>query len=306
MMDNDISIALATYNGEKYINELLDSINQQTYKNFILHICDDGSTDNTVNAIQSHPLFLNGKAIIHSCDGGLGALRNFKRTITYCNTKYICPCDQDDYWESSKLETLYRFIKEKEAEQNKPILIFSDLEIVDSELNCIHESFYSVSNKSRECHNPEDFLISNHIPGCVMMFNHELKVIFEPIPDDVRMHDWWIALIAAYYGEIFYCNATLIKYRQHGGNVVGASGMLNFGGIKLSVLKNIPESLRRSKNITRRFSERYKLLPKISNEHQKFLDLALGEISLRNRFSLLKSSKSGEAGLLRNIVWWFI
>ncbi|WP_124038257.1 hypothetical protein [Klebsiella pneumoniae] len=90
-----------------------------------------------------------------------------------------------------------------------------------------------------------------------MMFNRSLKNLFDPIPDDVRMHDWWIALIAAYYGNIFYANKPLIKYRRHGGNVVGASGMFKQEGITLAMIRNIPELLRRNKVITSRFVERF-------------------------------------------------
>jgi glycosyltransferase involved in cell wall biosynthesis len=137
----DVSIALATYNGSRYITELLDSIKSQTYNNFIIHVCDDGSSDNTLELLHQHPLYTEGKLIVHDVTGGQGALKNFKRSLSYCNTDYICLCDQDDYWMPDKLETLLSSMKDKENEFGEPVLVFSDLEVVDSTLNCIHSSF---------------------------------------------------------------------------------------------------------------------------------------------------------------------
>ncbi|EIV5267514.1 glycosyltransferase family 2 protein [Klebsiella pneumoniae] len=302
----DVSIALATYNGSRYINELLNSIKLQTYNNFIIHVCDDGSSDNTLELLHQHPLYNEGRLIVHDVTGGQGALKNFKRSLSYCDTDYICLCDQDDYWMPDKLETLLSIMKDKENEIGEPVLVFSDLEVVDSTLNCIHKSFFRISNKSNQCRNPEDFLISNHIPGCVMMFNRSLKNLFDPIPDDVRMHDWWIALIAAYYGNIFYANKPLIKYRQHGGNVVGASGMFKQEGITLAMIRNIPELLRRNKVITSRFVERFNNLANPTVKNEKFLSLVLGKITYKERLSLLKKVKSGESKYLTYLVWWFI
>lgn len=109
----DVSIALATYNGSHYITELLDSIKSQTYNNFIIHVCDDGSSDNTLELLHQHPLYKEGKLIVHDVTGGQGALKNFKRSLSYCNTDYICLCDQDDYWMPDKLETLLSSMKDK-------------------------------------------------------------------------------------------------------------------------------------------------------------------------------------------------
>jgi hypothetical protein len=109
-------------------------------------------------------------------------------------------------------------------------------------LNCQYPSFYSVSGKSSECRNPKDFLISNHIPGCAMLFNNELKTMIDPIPDDVRMHDWWIAIIAACFGKIVFEPESLIKYRQHGGNTIGAADMIEQKTTLLQLIK-IPEQL---------------------------------------------------------------
>lgn len=223
-----IGIALATYNGSQYITEMLDSIELQTFSYYHIHVTDDGSTDNTIATIKSHQLFIDGRISIHEQQGGFGALRNFSRAIAYCNEEYILLCDQDDYWVNNKLELVFNKFKEAELSGgNVPLLVFSDLQIVDSNLSCIYESFFKSSIKDSRCSNPQDFIVSNHIPGCCMAINASAKKVVMPIPEGIRMHDWWIALIVSTYGKIKYIDESLVKYRQHENNTIGVPGVGN-------------------------------------------------------------------------------
>jgi glycosyltransferase involved in cell wall biosynthesis len=309
-MSDLISIALATYNGSKYITEMLDSIAQQTHSHFMVNICDDGSVDNTIDIIKEHKLFDAGKIIIHDTEGGNGALKNFKRTIDYCSNGYIALCDQDDYWVPQKLEILLKKIKETELVNSGPVLVFSDLEIVDSNLNCQYPSFYSVSGKSSECRNPKDFLISNHIPGCAMLFNNELKTMIEPIPDDVRMHDWWIAIIAACFGKIVFEPESLIKYRQHGGNTIGAADMIEQKTTLLQLIKNTRTIVRRSHTLQKNLLSTYTRVSKKENVtihfSADFISFINHKMNIIQKQRYLKNMHSGETNLLTYCAKWFI
>ncbi|WP_034458435.1 glycosyltransferase family 2 protein [Buttiauxella noackiae] len=306
-MNDTVSIALATYNGSKFLPEMLDSINKQTYPYFMIHICDDGSTDNTIATIKGHKLFVDGKIIIHDVNGGCGALKNFKRTIEYCTDNYIALCDQDDYWVPEKLSVLMNSLKEYENRCHGPKLIFSDLQIVDSTLSCLYPSFYSASGKSSKCKKPLDFLLSNHIPGCAMMFNKELKTLLEPIPDDIRMHDWWIALLASYYGEIIYEPSSLIKYRQHDTNTIGASDMIHQNISAFQMLRNIRTLVLRSKKIQKEFITRFSEIgyryPRVNDS---FLRLIENKTSLIEKYKLYKKANLGESKIISFCAWWFL
>ena len=301
-----IGIAMATYNGAKYIEEMLDSIAAQSYKFFIIHICDDGSTDDTINLIKSHYLYINGKIIIHSQEGGNGAYKNFKRTLSFCNEKYISLCDQDDYWHKDKLRILLAEIKNRENSSfDKPVLIYSDLEIVNDKLEVLNSSFYDNSMKSSTAVKPQDFIVSNHIPGCAMFFNHALKKIFEPMPDAIRMHDWWICLVAASFGEIKFVNYKLIKYRQHSNNTVGAPGILK-GSKSIYTIKSM---LGLWRVLSRSRSFRFELIKKIRAMPNIYYDdntRRLLRLNIFDRLYFMYSSKSGEISLLAFTIWLFL
>lgn len=301
MMDGTVNIALATFNGEKYITEMLDSIFFQTYQDFIIHLCDDGSTDDTLNKIKSHELYELGKLIVHETNGGNGALKNFRRTINHCDSDYIFLCDQDDYWKKEKIELM--ILEARKYDQTQPILLFSDLEIVDQSLNTISPSFYNSSIKSSECRTPQDFVVSNHIPGCSMMFNRALYKLASNMPDNIRMHDWWIAIIASYFGRVVFFNEPLIKYRQHSSNAVGVPGMNKSNPLRMFYhdVKSLRVTISRSKNIT------YELLHLIESEGggrgDGFFKLVNKKISLLDWCKCVIKSKSGTSGFTKLMVW---
>ncbi|MGK2960219.1 MAG: glycosyltransferase family 2 protein [Candidatus Malihini olakiniferum] len=306
-MNNLIDIGLATFNGEKYITTMLDSIKGQLFQDFIIHICDDSSIDSTLSMIKNHPLYFQQKICIHETTGGNGSLKNFRRVLKYCNASYVALCDQDDYWYPSKLSTMFDCCINSNHEKSHPLLVFSDLEVVDKNLNLIKKSFFNSTQKSNKCSKPEDFIVSNQIPGCSMMFNQELKKIFEPMPLDIRMHDWWIALVASLYGDIVYLDEPLIKYRQHAGNAVGA---LTCEGKNIlleciAYIRSFPTILKRSKkiknellNINKRFV--------IPDKHAELIRVINGKSSLLEKIAMAKKSHSGTYSVMSYLTWFFL
>ncbi|HBR6910323.1 TPA: glycosyltransferase family 2 protein [Klebsiella pneumoniae] len=304
-----VDIALATYNGERYISEMLDSIANQTHQDFLIHLRDDGSKDNTITICENHKLYQEGRLKIYrDKETNLGASNNFLRILKKCKADYVFLCDQDDFWMEDKISKMLEEIKKNEYRNGskKPSLVFSDLMIVDSSLDLVAASFYKSSMKSSDCRSPFDFLLSNHIPGCSMVFNKELLSSIYPIPDDFRMHDWWIAFIASYYGGVFYLNNPLIKYRQHDTNTIGAPGMEStlLGNIKS--IKNFASLKRKALSIKMGMKNHVINVPPkniISNESEDFYRFLTEGMTINEKNKKFKKMKTGEYAILSYLVW---
>lgn len=229
-MDKMIYVLLATYNGEKYIREQLESLLAQTYQNLILWIHDDGSKDDTVNIIKEYKENFSNK--IKFLNDELrcgGAKENFTHLINSIddNFDYIMFCDQDDFWLSDKIETtLNKMIEVENSNQNMPIIIHTDLKVVDEELNSIADSYFIYQKIKPQW--SKDFnisLVQNSVTGCTMMINKKAKDISLPIGNNAIMHDWWILLkVLQNSGVVEYIDMSTILYRQHSYNDIGAKG----------------------------------------------------------------------------------
>lgn len=220
----DVDIVLATYNGEKYLSQQLDSIIAQKYKDWRLLISDDGSTDNTLSIIGKYTKSDPRIVLVNNIRQG-GVVKNFSKALEFVSSKYIMFCDQDDYWMPEKIE-YSKAILEKNQEKygNIPILVFSDLVVVDKELNVIRKSFFNdTPGMNPEYNFDKRFLLwRSTVYGCTVMFNKALYDKATPFSNEITMHDQWFALMALLNGKIVYSNVSHIYYRQHDSNVVGA------------------------------------------------------------------------------------
>ena len=206
--DYFISVAMATFNGEKYIKEQLESILCQLTKEDEIIISDDGSKDNTIKIIKS----LKDKRIKIINGPQNGVKQNFANAISSCNGKYIFLADQDDIWKDKKVEkVLHAFEKEK------CLCVVHDAKVFDSDSNeIIMDSFYEFRNsKSGIIKN----IIKNSYIGCCMAFDSCIKNKILPIPNDIEMHDQWIGIMCEKYGKSIFSNDQLVLYRRHGNNV---------------------------------------------------------------------------------------
>jgi len=228
-----VLILMATYNGEKFIREQIDSILNQTYKNWKLVIHDDGSTDSTVEIIKEYTSKYPNKIIF--IDDGIrcgGAKENFAHLLNLALTKYeddfeyIMFSDQDDVWLSNKVEISVSNILEieKSIGYNAPIIIHTDLEVVDENLNTISNSFWEYQSLNPFRGNTINCLIlENTVTGCTMILNKRLAYHVRDIPKEALAHDWWIALVcSALNGFIIPINIKTVLYRQHNFNDIGA------------------------------------------------------------------------------------
>lgn len=223
-----VDILLATYNGERYLAEQIDSILAQTFTDWKLLIRDDGSTDGTQTIIRyyakSHP---NKIIYISDIDKNLGTVHNFERLMEFSTADYLMFCDQDDIWIDNKVEKSILKIRkmEKEFGLNTPLLAYTDLIVCDESGQQIANSFWEYQGIDPSL--PLDLakaLVQNNATGNTFIFNRTLCNYALPFSSDTVMHDWLIALVALFLGKIDYLNDQTILYRQHSANVSGTKG----------------------------------------------------------------------------------
>ncbi|MBZ9625183.1 glycosyltransferase family 2 protein [Clostridium sp. FP2] len=262
-----ITVLLATYNGEKYLVEQLDSIISQTYINWELWVRDDGSTDQTLEILKQYEGKDNRIIILDNENKkNLGPCMNFNQLCLNVGlNNYIMFCDQDDVWFPDKIELTYNCIIEKEEfiKNNQPIMVFTDYEIVDEKLNRLCKSGYkliSVGEKFFE--KPLNTLLAfNFVWGCTLMCNRSLIEKCIPIPQNAENHDFWIALSGAVIGKMYFLDIPTMFYRQHSSNVTGMYEAKKMGNrIKRLFLgwddmqKRITNSVYHAKCLRERFS----------------------------------------------------
>ncbi len=226
-----IAILLATYNGEHYISEQIESILNQTNKDWMLYIHDDGSRDNTMSIVKDYQKKYPEQIVVLEGESTGGAKTNFLYLFRQVEAPFYMCCDQDDVWLPDKIE-----ITQKEmdnlvrGDEDKPCLVFTELQVVDSDLNVIADKMSDY--QGLDCVNVKfnRALIQNVVTGCTMMVNRVLRDELEKIEDytNVLMHDWWATLIATRFGKVAFVERTTILYRQHGNNGVGATNAASF------------------------------------------------------------------------------
>lgn len=214
-----IDILLATYNGEKYVREQIESILNQTYTNFNLLISDDVSKDNTVSILKEYEQ-KDSRVKVFVQEKNLGYIRNFEFLLKNITSKYYMLSDQDDFWLPEKVEKSYKKISEENLD-----LAFCDLEVVNEKLETIYPSFWKylkIDNKVKYDDYRTEYLY-NCATGCTIIARNKFmdKILPVPYKSEYMPHDYWIALVVAVNGKIGHIDDKLIKYRQHSNNQIG-------------------------------------------------------------------------------------
>lgn len=205
-----ISVCMATYEGEKYIEEQLTSILSQLSLEDELIISDDGSKDQTLSIIQRYMSEDNRIRLIDGPNNGVVA--NFEHAMEQSSGEIIFLADQDDVWLPTKVQQIKEFF-----EQNSMIdLVVSDLMIVDEQLEILESSYFDYRKvQVGFIHN----IIKNKYIGAGMAFRKSLKERALPIPKYVPMHDMWLGILAAKQKKSALLKEPLTLYRRHGDNV---------------------------------------------------------------------------------------
>lgn len=245
-MGKKIAILLATYNGEKFLKEQLDSLVNQTNTDFTCYIHDDGSKDKTVDVINKYckefPYIFRKLDYVNQ---NKSAKDNFLSMLKIVNEEYIMFCDQDDLWIKDKVSVTYNKMCEIEKDRNIPTCIFTDMKVVNENLKLISESYLKMMNKNPKKLDFKSILLNNVVAGCTSMINRSAADLCNNYSNEknILMHDWWFALITSLCGKICYLDEKTILYRQHDNNVVGAYNQ------KSLYLKNIITNIVKLKQI---------------------------------------------------------
>lgn len=217
-----IDILLATYNGEKFVKEQIESILNQTYENFNLIISDDASTDNTLNILEEYEK-KDTRIKVFKKEKNEGLIDNFEFLLKNVTSDYFMFSDQDDIWKKDKIEKSINKLKEENSG-----LVYTDLEIVDEKLNVIYPSYWKykqIYKKIIKYNNFEALYLNNFVTGCTILAKSKYIKDILPLPRNSKfvLHDYWTALIISAKDKISYVEEPTIQYRQHKNNRVGSS-----------------------------------------------------------------------------------
>lgn len=206
-----VSIVLATYNGEKYLEEQLNSIFNQTYNDIEIIICDDASTDNTVTIIKRFAnLYKNISYYLH--ENNIGVNQNFTTGFLKAKGEFIAIADQDDIWKPEKIqEQLLLF------NNDNVILVHSASAIFKGE-DLPYNKTVVKGSKQMTGNDIKKLLLRNTISGHNIIFRKKLLSYILPIPTTIY-YDWWLCQVATCYGDIAATNKILAYQRHHDKNV---------------------------------------------------------------------------------------
>lgn len=205
MVNNKISVCIATYNGEKYIAKQLHSILSQIKPDDEIIISDDSSSDRTMEIVAN---IKDPRIIVLKNNTFFTPVFNFENALNHASGDFIFLADQDDIWMNNKVEIILAYLQNAD-------LVISDCTIVNENETLIYPSFFELTgSKHGFIHN----MIKNSYIGCCMAFNRKILLQALPFPSDTPMHDWWIGLISEIYGTTKFCNEKLIAYRRHESN----------------------------------------------------------------------------------------
>ena len=298
-----INILMSTYNGEKYLSQQIESIINQTEKNWHLIIRDDGSKDDTIAIIEK---FINQDTRIELIRGeNIGVIASFFQLTKYEKADFYFFCDQDDVWLPEKLKMMLD--EAQHHEKQIPLLVYSDLKVVDRNLNILYPSMIKEVT-GPACTNLKEVMRRNCVTGCASMINNALAEKWVNT-EGIIMHDWYLAQIAAAYNNLIYLNHPTILYRQHENNVLGGGkGNLTskLVDMKSNGYTNLAwrEILREQKQLSHVFS----ILPE-TNENKKtikkYLDV-INEVWIKRFFIMLHFQKGNTKKIYLILRTWLI
>lgn len=231
-----ISVCIATYNGEKYIKDQLDSILLQLRENDEIIVSDDGSSDTTIEIVNS--CSDTRIKIFHNSFKNL--ILNFEFALKQAKGDYIFLSDQDDIWLPNKVEVCLAHLINSD-------IVVSNCKVVNQDLEIINESFFELNNSRQGLISN---LIKNSYLGCCLAFRKELLIIALPFPKAIPMHDIWLGFVAELFYKPIFIKEPLVLYRRHGSNEspTGENSPFNLYRkflFRYNIVKNVPQLILR-------------------------------------------------------------
>jgi len=283
-----VVVIMSTYNGEKFVKEQIDSILAQKDVDVSLHIFDDVSKDKTIEIIKEYEQKYNN-VFVHLNEKNknftynfLDGLFMFKDNQDY---DFYAFADQDDYWVEDKLITAVDHIKKK----GQCTLYSSNLKVVDQDLQYMGRNVMSEDYKAQHY----DVLCVNTVTGCTAVMDKEFKnLVTRNYPQNIYLHDYWIALIANFCegaNHVYDTNPNHIWYRQHGGNLIGSKRPNLFKRLWKFTFPKIP-NYKLTRHLVKSFCELYS--DKINDKDKNVLGKLSNVGKIKNRTWLFFNLKS--------------
>ncbi len=303
----EIHIVLATYNGAKFIEEQLNSILNNSYKEFTIEVCDDGSTDETLELVSKYVKKYEN-ITLHRNEKNLGYVMNFMEGIRRSKSPYIMLCDQDDIWHADKIQKTYERMKQLEQEMSSgvPLLVYSDAMNFDNDTGAELGSFHKSSHLNTENIDPAHLLMENKCIGCTVMVNGAIREYLDTLPNAIRVHDWWLALICSCFGKIAYLDESTLQYRQHSGNMIGGSGFSTYVGNRLKHVKNQKTAIQATFEQGKAFYELFSGCMEMDTKEVFATFAKMGTVGFLRRRAWLLRYGFWKSGFVRNVALFFL
>jgi glycosyltransferase involved in cell wall biosynthesis len=232
-----ISVALCVYNGERFLAEQLASIEAQTLRVDELVVCDDGSTDNTLNILEKFSKKASFPIHIHQNTKQLGSTKNFEKCLRLCKGDIIFLCDQDDYWYPEKVAKQIQYLEENPTME----AVFSDGGLIDGDSKLKEGRMWDAIQFDKVCQEKwkngeaHQILFRGYVvTGATLAIRARVLSKLMPFPDGIKtmIHDSWIALLLSLTNQIGFVNKPLINYRIHASQQVGFGAATEYVTLK--------------------------------------------------------------------------
>lgn len=308
-----IAVLLATYNGAKYLPEMLASLENQTEQQFLCYIHDDGSEDDTCQIIekriQKHP----EKYRVLQGEPQGSAKSNFLWMLKEVEADYYMFADQDDVWLPEKIEKSICRLKAIEKEAGKPACVFTDMYVVDEKLQVLDASFLHYIGRSPQRIRLSQVLTDNPAAGCTMIFNRALRQKAIQLQDvsKIEMHDAWVFALAACFGEesVDAIEQPMVYYRQHGNNEMGAVQEGAYQKIVRNGRQLLSGEFFQSKKAfirnARMLAEQLTRVDGLPQESLEFLT-ELSQIDKKNKIERIRFYKKNDITRLHGTKWMYL
>ena len=223
MNEQPLSVAMCTYNGARFLPEQLESIAAQTKLPGELVVCDDRSTDETVEVVRSFARHAPFRVRLEINEGNLGSTKNFEKSIELCQGEIIVLADQDDVWRAEKLSSIADVLEHDE----RIGAVFSDAGLIDEDsrplAGTLWSSFFFTSSEQKKFNRGQGLrVLLKHplVTGATMAFRSGFRDLTLPIPPS-QVHDHWTALLIASVSQLALIKIPLVQYRKHPSQQIG-------------------------------------------------------------------------------------
>lgn len=300
-----VAIVLCTYNGSKHLATQLESLAAQNWP-IALYAFDDASSDDTVDKLRSFSTRLDTTIIVN--DQNLGYVSNFEAGITRVladGYNYIALCDQDDLWESNKIAAGMQSLQSIEDFRSSqlPILVHSDLTMIDAKNQAVHPSFFEYRkygiNNSRSL---PTVLGQNGVMGNTILMNRALANIALPFPPKLHVHDYWLAVLVELFGHREQLNKPYVSYRIHSNNASNSNDSIKFGFAKLLDGKSWQTFIERDYRLPFKEDSRICVIKTLFNNAGNLPDLNNEQRELLNKFHAYLEFKQPRISLLCSVL----